>query len=42
MPISDLSGLTSDECDTIEKNFIKLLNTNYPAGLNYSPLVKAS
>jgi hypothetical protein len=42
MPISDLSGLTFEERDAIEKNFMKLLNTIYPAGLNYYPLVKAS
>jgi hypothetical protein len=42
MPISDVSDMTMDERDDIEKNFMKLLNKIYPAGLNHYPLIQAT
>jgi hypothetical protein len=39
MPIYNLSGLSIDERNKMENEYMQLLNTVYPKGLNHYPLV---
>jgi phage-related protein len=38
-PIYNLSGLSIDERNKMENEYMQLLNTIYPKGLNHYPLV---
>ena len=39
LPIATLAGMDPDTRNYLEKEYIRLLDTRYPIGLNYYPIV---